>query len=195
MYFLRINSIIKIIFCGILFFINISLSFAENIEAENETNELKYILSLDTGLTMIALKNLGIGIGVNYEHKLTDFLSIKPGFGHMACFLDTIVLTVDIQLFLYYYPLSNGLDKLYVGLGNACDFVMYPEKDNVQDDVVISIIPTLGWKWKMTNYLMIDPFIGWRFYVMETDNYDNKKEYLKNGFQWGINLKIFLQNK
>ena len=188
------NILRKLLFCLILF-LSAVLVFAENIESENETNELKYIFSFDTGFTIMALRNFGFGIGVNYEHKLTDFFSIKPGFGHMTCFLDTIVLTVDLQLFLYYYPLSNGLDKLYIGFGSSCDFVMYPKKDDMQNDVAISIIPTMGWKWKMTKYLMIDPFIGWRFYIMETNNFEKRNEYLKNNFQWGINLKIFLLNK
>jgi hypothetical protein len=64
------HNVKKLFFC-LLFFINIFLAYAENIK----TNELKYIFSLDTSFTTTALKNLGYGIGVNYEHKLTDFLS------------------------------------------------------------------------------------------------------------------------
>jgi hypothetical protein len=181
----------KIIFCGTFMCINILSAYAENMEHENETNELKYIWSLDTGFTLTALKNLGLGIGVNYEHKLTDFLSVKAGLGHMSFFSNMMTVTVDVQLFFYYYPLSNGLDKLYVGLGSGCDFIMYPSEDDIPDDTVISIIPLLGWKWKASKYLMIEPFIGWKFYVMETSNYENVNKYLNNGFQWGISFKIF----
>ena len=182
---------IKKSFFFLLFFLNIFIVFAENIEIENETNELKYIFSLDTGLTITALRNLGFGIGVNYEYKLTDFLSIKPGFGHMACFSDLTVLTVDLQLSLNYYPLSNGLDKLYISLGSGCDFIMYPN-NNISDDTAISIISILGWKWKIFKYLMIEPFIGWKSYIMSTNNYEDNRRYLNDGFQWGINIKIFL---
>jgi hypothetical protein len=185
----------KILFCDILVFVNILFVFAGDIEPKEETTELNYLLSLDTGFTMIALKNLGFGIGVNYEHKLTNFLSIKPGLGHMVCFLDTTVVTVDIQLFLNYYPLSNGLDKLYIGLGNGCDFIMYQNENNIPQDTAISITPILGWKWRALKYLMVEPFIGWKFYIMETNNYENIKKYLNGGLQWGINLKIFLPNK
>jgi hypothetical protein len=157
---------------------------------------LKYIFSLDTGFTWIALKNFGYGIGVNYEHKLTDFLSIKPGFGHMVCFSDTTVVTVNIQMFFNYYLLSNGLDKLYFGLGSGCDFIMYPGKDgDDKEDTAISIIPILGWKWKISKYLMIDPFIGWKFYIINSNNYEKVENYLNDGFQWGLNIKIYLQNK
>jgi hypothetical protein len=167
--------------------------YAENIKTK--TNELKYIFSLDTSFTITALKNLGYGIGVNYEHKLTDFLSIKPGLGHMVCFDELTVVTVDILLFINYYPLSNGLDKLYIGLGSGCDFIMYPSTNNISGDTTVSITPILGWKWKALHYLVIEPFIGWRSYLMMTNNYENVKKYLNEGFQWGINFKIFLPTK
>jgi hypothetical protein len=63
----------KLLYCIILS-VNLLSAYAEE-------NELKYILSLDTGFTMTALRNYGFGLGINYEHKLTDFLSIKPGLG------------------------------------------------------------------------------------------------------------------
>jgi hypothetical protein len=90
------------------FCINISFTFSKDIKLENETDGLKYLFSLDTGFTLTALRNLGFGIGVNYEHKLTNFLSIKTGLGHMACFSNVTVVTVDVLLFFYYYPLSNA---------------------------------------------------------------------------------------
>jgi hypothetical protein len=185
---------VKKAFYIILFFGNILFIFAENTESENEADEIRYIFSLDTGITMTALQNYGFGIGINYEYKLTDFLSIKPGFGHMVCFSDIIVVTVDLQLFLNCYPLSNGLDKLYIGLGSGCDFFMYNNEDILQD-TTISITPILGWKWKALKFLMIDPFIGWKFYILETNNYEKFNNYLNGGFQWGINLKIYLPNK
>jgi len=142
-----------------------------------QTDELKYIFSLDTNFTMTALKNYGFGIGINYEHKLTDFLSIRPGFGHMVCFSDITTVTVGIQLFLYYYPLSNGLDKLYVGLGNGCDFLMYI--NDTPQDTVISLTPLLGWK----------------FFLVKTENYDKVDRYLNKDFQWGLGFKLFMKNK
>jgi hypothetical protein len=72
---------------------------------------------------------------------------------------------------------------------------MYPNKEDMPQDTSISITPMLGWKWKISKYLMIDPFLGWKFYILETNNYKNINNYLNGGFQWGINLKIFLQNR
>jgi hypothetical protein len=180
----------KLLYCIILS-INLLSAYAEE-------NELKYILSLDTGFTMTALRNCGLGLGMNYEHKLTDFLSIKPGIGSMICFSDMTfsnmtVITVGITLFMYYYPLSDGLDKLYVGIGNSTDFLMY--QNDIPQDTVISIIPVLGWKWKALPYLMVEPFIGWKFYINKTDNYKNFDKYANGGFQWGLSLKLFLKNR
>jgi hypothetical protein len=174
---------------SVLFSMNI-LAFAEEAEQEIETNELKYLWSLDTDLTLTALKNFGYGIGVNYERKLTEFLSIKPGFGHMVCFSEIMAVTVNLQLFLNYYPLSNGLDKLYFGLGNGSDFIMYPNEDDMSEDNAISITPVLGWKWNIFKHLMIEPFLGWKFYIRVTNNNKNIENYLNNGFQWGINFKL-----
>ena len=142
---------------------------------------------------MTALKNYGWGIGVNYEHKLTEFLSIKPGLGHMTCLSDIIVTTVNLKFLSHYYPLSNGLDKLYVGVGAGCDFIMY--NTAISQDDNISLIATIGWKWKVLPYLMIDPSIGWKYSVRQTDNHKDAGKYLNNGFQWGIGFKFFFQNK
>jgi hypothetical protein len=171
---------------------NVFLTYAGDIDSDIETEELKYIFSLDTNFTMTALKNYGFGIGINYEHKLTDFLSIKPGFGHMVCFADMITVTVNLQLFLHYYPLSNGLDRLYIGIGNGADFTMY--QNDILDDTAIWLTPMMGWKWKVLPYLMIEPFIGWKFFVVKTSNYENVDKYLNGGFQWGINTKLLIKN-
>jgi hypothetical protein len=188
------ENILKKLLFVLFFSINILVVFAENNEPKDETPELKYIISLDTNFTIIALKNLGFGIGVNYEQKLTDFLSIKSGLGHMVCFYDTPVVTVDLQLFSYYYPLSNGLDKLYIGFGSGCDFIMYPSNKEIPQDIAISLMPMVGWKWKMTSFLMIEPFVGGRFYIMKTENYVNVDNYLNSGFQWGMNFRLFFNN-
>jgi hypothetical protein len=193
------STVSKIILCSVLFLMNISLVCAEDTDAETETEieaempepELKHIFSLDTNFTMTALRNYGYGLGVNYERKLTNFLSIKPGFGHMTIFSDVTVVTVDLQLFLYYYPLSSGLDKLYVGLGNGCDFIMYT--NGIPQDTAITLTPILGWKWRAFKFLMIEPFIGWKFFLVKTNNYEKVDRYLNEGFQWGLSFKFFLQ--
>ena len=184
---------LKIAFCCIFLSLNVLFAYAENNDSKEDTGELKYLISLDTNLTITALRNYGYGIGVNYEHILTNFLSIKPGFGHMTCFSGMIVVTVNLQVFLYYYPLSDGLDKLYIGLGNGADFIMY--QHNIPEDKGIWLSPVLGWKWKVLPYLMVEPFIGWKFYIDKTNNYDNVDRYLNSGFQWGIGFNLFMKNR
>jgi hypothetical protein len=178
----------KIALCGIMLSANIVFTFAESIE-------LKYIWSVDTGFTMIALQNSGLGIGVNYEHKVTDFLSIKPGLGFMVIFSDTTIVAFDSQLLLNFYPLSNGLDKLYIGFGSGCDYFMYPAKNDTPEDIAVSIIVIAGWKWRVLQYLMIEPFVGWKFYTEITTNYESVNKYVKGGFQWGISIKVFFSTK
>jgi hypothetical protein len=110
----------------------------------------------------------------------------------MACFPDITITIVDLELFLYYYPLGSGLNKLYIGLGSGCGFIMYSDNADIQDDTTISISPLLGWKWRALKSLMIEPFIGWKFYIFRTNNYENIMNYLNGDFQWGIKFKIFL---
>jgi hypothetical protein len=194
----KTSYVMKNLFFSILFCVNILFSFAENVELENKINELKYIFSLDTSYTMIALQHSGFGLGINYEHKLTNFLSIKIGFGQIVCFSDVIIVTIDQQLFLNYYPLNNGLDQLYIGLGHGGNLFMYPNypnKGDVSEDAAISITLIIGWRWKILKYLMLDPFIGWNFNILLTNNYENFNSYLNNDFQLGMKLKIFLPNR
>ena len=167
-------------------------SYADSTETTEEADEIKYIISLDTNFTIAALRNYGYGIGVNYERKITDFFSVKPGFGHSVYFADMITVTVNLQLFFYYYPLSSGLDKLYVGIGNGADFIMYNE--DIEQDTAIWLTPMAGWKWKILPYLVIEPFVGWKFFIDKTENYENVDKYLDEGFQWGLSFILFIKN-
>jgi hypothetical protein len=190
MNFIRIK-----VFIGLLICINISFAFAENTDS---SNDLKYIFSLDMSYAMTSLKYSGFGLGISYEHKLSNLFSIKINFGQMVCFSEIIIVTIDQQLFLYYYPLNKGMDKLYIGLGQGGNILMYPNythKGDVSMDAAISITPVLGWKWKITKYLMIDPMIGWKFNMLLTDAYEQVNNYLNGGFQWGIGLKLFFNDK
>jgi hypothetical protein len=193
MNFIKKKHLIRNLFLSILFCVNILFSFAENIESENKTNELKYIFSLDTSYTVIALQYSGFGLGINYEHKLTDFLSMRLGYGQMVCSSNVTIVTIDQQLFLNYYPLNDGLDKLYISLGHGGNLFIYPNRDDLSVDASLSMTLILGWKWKILKYLMIDPFIGWNYNILLTNNYENFNSYLNNGFQFGIKLKIFFE--
>jgi hypothetical protein len=154
------------------------------------------LFSLDLGYSLTGLKNSGWGIGVNYEHKLLDFLSVKGGIGHMTFLTgheDIYCTSVNISLFVNYYPLMDGLDKSYIGIGCGGDFMNYfgsGALPNPPEDTLISIIPTAGWKWRVLNPLMIDVHVGYKFVIQDAKNYTKIKEYVNAGVQFGISFKI-----
>jgi hypothetical protein len=157
------------------------------------------LFSLDLGYSLTGFTNSGWGIGVNYEHKLWDFLSVKGGIGHMTfqTDIDDVYCTsVNISLFVHYYPLADGLDKLYIGVGSCGDFMNYfgdgafgISQDNPAD-TLISIIPITGWKWRVLKPLMIDVHVGYKFVIQDAENHTKIKEYVNAGVQFGIGFKI-----
>jgi hypothetical protein len=70
-----------------------------------------------------------------------------------------------------------------------------PAKNNTPEDIAVSTTAMAGWKWRALQYLMIEPFLGWKFYTKITTNYENVNKYVKGGFQWGISIKLFFSNK
>jgi hypothetical protein len=126
-----------------------------------------------------------------------DFLSIKGNLGHMTFLTgikDVYNTSVSMSLFFNYYPLSNGLDKLYFGIGNGCDFMNYFGKGELPPttkDTLIHITPQLGWKFNVLPFLMIDVSTGYKFIVIGSRNYREIMNYVNPGFRFGINFLIF----
>jgi hypothetical protein len=159
------------------------------------------LLFLDFSYTQTGFMNQGWGIGLNYEKKLVDFLSVKGNLGHMT-FLTGIEevysTSVDLSLYFNYYPLSNGLDKLYLGIGGGCDFMNYFGKGELpptKKDTLIHVTPLLGWKFNIFSFLLVDLFVGYKFLVVDAQNYREIKNYLNPGFRYGIDFLIFLNKK
>jgi hypothetical protein len=94
-----------------------------------EKETVDQIFSLDIlSYSLTGILNQGWGIGLSYEKKIADRFSVKGSFGHMTFLTgmkDMYCASVHIAAFLNCYPLSSGFDKLYVGLGNGCDFMQY----------------------------------------------------------------------
>jgi hypothetical protein len=156
------------------------------------------LFSLDLSYALTGLLNQGGGIGLNFEKKLFDYLSVKGNFGHMT-FLTSIKnvynTSVSISLSANYYPLSNGLDKLYIGAGAGCDFMNYFGSGKLPDtnkDTLIHITPQLGWKFNVLRFLMIDVSTGYKFIIVNSGNYQDIKDYVNPGFRFGLNFLIFL---
>jgi hypothetical protein len=163
--------------------------------AETDTDHL---LSLELAYSVMSFMNQGWGLGLSYEEKIFSYLSVKGTFGHMT-FLTGIegvyCTSVNISLFVNYYPFRNGLDKLYIGLGNGGDFMNYFGGGEVPPnakDVLIFITPRIGWKLNVKKYVMIDVSAGYKFVILDAYNYQGIKRYTNAGPQFGLGFKIFL---
>jgi hypothetical protein len=159
---------------------------------------IDHLLSLDLAYSITALRNQGAGLGLNYEEKILRFLSVKGTLGHMTFLTgieDVYCTSVNISLFANYYPFGNGLDKLYIGLGNGCDFMNYfggGEVPSNAEDVLIFITPRLGWKFTL-KYFMLDISYGYKFVVADAYNYREIKRYTNAGPQFGFGFKVFFK--
>ena len=106
--------------------------------------------------------------------------------------------SVNISLFVNYYPFGNGLDKLYIGLGNGCDFMNYFGGGEVPPnagDILIFITPRIGWKFIAGKYVMIDVSAGYKFVFADEYNYSEIKNYTYSGPQFGFGFRIFFKKK
>ena len=155
------------------------------------------VLSLNMSYALTGLLNQGGGIGLGFEKKAVDWLSFSGIFGHMTFLTghkNVYCTSVSISLFSNYYPLSNGLDKLYVSIGGGCDFMNYfgrGELPNTKEDTLIHITPVLGWKFNIHRFLMIDVSTGYKFLITDTQNYKEIKDYINPGFRFNIGFKVF----
>jgi hypothetical protein len=176
------------------------LNYAETGE-KDRGNTIDHLLSLDLAYSATGLMNQGWGIGLSFEEKIFRFLSVKGTFGHMTFLTgidDVYCTSVNISLFVNYYPFGNGLDKLYIGLGNGVDFMQYFGGGEVPanaEDTLIFITPRMGWKFIIRKYFMIDVFAGYKFVVVDAYNYSEIKNYTNAGPQFGLGFKISFKKK
>jgi hypothetical protein len=183
----------RIIFLLLQCIILVTPLTAEELE---DATPIKHLFSLDLGYSLTGFKNSGWGIGVNYEHKLLNFLSLKGGIGHMTFKTDIADLyctSVNVSFYVHYYPLATGLDKSYIGVGGCGDFMNYFGGDAPPlnpEDTLISIIPITGWKWNVLKHLMIDVHVGYKFIIQDGAHYAKIKDYVNTGVQFGIGFNI-----
>jgi hypothetical protein len=164
-----------------------------------EKEAIDRIFSLDiVSYALTGMLNKGWGMGLSYERKIVDRFSIKGTFGHMTFLTgmsDVYCASVHVAAFLNYYPLSGGFDKLYVSLGNGCDFMQYFGDGDLPEpakDTLISLTPKLGWKLFAARWLMFDVSAGYKFIIVDSGNYRNIRDYANIGFQFGFGFKLFL---
>ncbi|MDR1216333.1 MAG: hypothetical protein LBK25_06600 [Treponema sp.] len=160
---------------------------------------IDHLFSLDLGYSVTGLLNQGWGIGASYEKKLLNYLSVKGTMGHMTFLTgirDIYCTSVNISLFVNYYPFGNGLDKLYIGLGSGGDFMHYFGSGEVPinaGDVLISLTPRMGWKWTISTYCMVDISAGYKVVAGDDFSYRGIKDYTKTGPQFGLSFKLFFE--
>jgi hypothetical protein len=179
-----------------IFMLSLLFLFAFPCQAQVSNDNL---FSLDLSYALTGVLNQGWGIGLSYEKKVVDWLSFTGVFGHMTFVTgikDVYCTSVSLSVFSNYYPLSNGLDKLYVTIGGGCDFMNYfgsgglPETAN---DTLIHITPLLGWKFNLFKYLMLDMSTGYKFIITGSQNYSEIKDYVNPGFRFNFGFRIFLK--
>jgi hypothetical protein len=159
-----------------------------------------HLFSLDMAYSVTGFMNQGWGLGLGYEKKIFNCLSVKGTFGHMTFLTgieDVYCTSVNISLFVNYYPFGKGLDTFYIGLGNGSDFMHYFGSGEIPpdaQDVLIFITPRIGWKFNIKKYVMIDLSAGYKFIVVDADNYQEVKRYTNAGPQFGLGFKIFFKS-
>ena len=153
---------------------------------------------IDLNYTLTGLLNHGGGIGLNYEKKLVDFMSVTGVFGHMTFLTglkNVYCASVNLSLFASYYPLSGGLDRLYLSMGGGCDFMNYfgsGELPETSQDTLIHLTPQLGWKISMFKFIIVDVSAGYKFIIDDTQNYMQIKDYVNPGLRFNFVLHILL---
>jgi hypothetical protein len=166
--------------------------------AQTDTETIDHLFSLDINYLITGLRNQGGGLGVKYEQSIADYFSVKGGFGHMLFKTgidDVYCASVDISLFVNYYPFGNDLDKFYVGIGNGCDFMNYfgdgtlPED---QGDTIIFLTPIAGYKFNLKP-LTIDVNAGYKFIIVNSNNYADIEYYVNKGLQLGLGFNFHLK--
>ena len=181
----------------VILFVSILVLSPPLCQAQSNIDRL---LSMDLSYSLTGFLNHGWGIGINYEKKLFDFLSVKANVGHMTFLTgikDVYNTSVSLSVFANYYPLSSGLDKLYVGVGGGSDFMNYfgsGELPLTHKDTLIHITPQMGWKFNVLPFLMIDVSSGYKFIISGTRNYREIKDYVNPGFRFGVNFQLFFRN-
>ncbi len=152
------------------------------------------IFSFDFGYLGTGLKNNGLGLGLNYEIAVLDFLAVRPGFSHMTLFSngsDIIFTTVGVNFDLLFYPFFKGLEGPYVAGRFGTDFVMFPKNSEIKNETAFMATPFLGWKFSVREFVFFDIFFGYRF-LLNKSQFSNEKvaNLYGNKFQYGLKIKL-----
>ena len=170
-------------------------AFTENLQENIQENLKTRAFSLDFSATILGLSNNGWGLGFTYEQYLAFHSALKVNFAHCTFIRkEKMIPTVNFGLGAEYYPLSRSLDKLYLVIGGAMDFIGYSTDEHEKDlqRNFISVFPEIGWKWQINEYVALDIRGGYKYIFLEdkTKVPEDYKNYLQSGIIWGAGIKI-----
>ncbi len=153
------------------------------------------IFSLDFSALVFGLKRNGWGFGCSFERYLAFHTAFKANIRHCTFVRNgELFPSVNFGLAAEYYPLSLSLDKLYLSLGGGFDFLAYTADEYGEDAQreFVSLIPELGWKWTVNDYVALDIHAGYK-YVFEKQGAvvpSDYGDYLKKGPTAGVGVKV-----
>lgn len=160
----------------------------------------KHILSFDLKALYYSTedKTAGVGFGVTFERQILPFLSVRAeGAENIMWSLADDIRTdvISITAAPLFYPFSRGLDWLYMGCGISTEFFTY-RGDSVpsdhEKDTITSLVPQIGWKQNLFNYVMLDLFFTYKIEITDTAIPDYAEDMVDNGFGAGLKFKINL---
>ena len=153
------------------------------------------IFSLDFSALVFGLKRNGWGFGCSFEQYLAFHTAFKANIRHCTFVRNgELFPSVNFGLAAEYYPLSLSLDKLYLSLGGGFDYLAYSSDEYGEDAQreFVSLIPELGWKWTVNDYVALDIHAGYK-YVFEKQGAvvpSDYGDYLKKGPTAGVGVKV-----
>ena len=168
----------------------------EEKPSKGEKERVTSVLSFDLGWLIHGLANNGVALGVNYERLIVPHFSLRGMAGAMLCNvseLDAYAVDIELSLYANWYPLSDMLDKLYVGVGVNGDIMCYFGANSIPNppvDELVSITPVIGWKQNVANVVVLDFFGGYSFFVFNSQRFYDTEDYIRSGVQLGIRFKI-----
>ena len=168
--------------------------------SEKET-VAKQMLSVDWGMLAKGFWRGGLGLGMSFEKQIIPHLSAGAYFGQAVVFNnsdDGGGVTFSPAAFVYYYPISRQLRKLYLAAGFCWDSIIY-FGDNIPNGASatsFSIYPQAGWKFSLPWRFLLDIYAGYKFAFNKNGIfYGNSADLLGFGFQWGIGFKHYMKER
>ncbi len=153
------------------------------------------IFSTDFRFSSMALKSHGLGLGMTYEQRLFDHISLTINIGMMwfeTNESDVYCNTVNISCIPNIYLLSPDLNKLYIGFGSGCDYLQFwGENINIRENRnFIPYLATLaGWKQYIKKRFLVDLYVGYNYLLTDgRTSFDSSSRYGKYGFQYGFSF-------